>query len=129
MIIRVAKGENLETPLALKISNNDAIKANKKYNKLDDEIVSESSEPVYGTLKDRFNAENQIRENEGKGVRLAISSNSEDEHGQKRNKGKQVQIMSNCSDYGLKKSVNESQGKIIYPTPEDMANKQDFIFF
>lgn len=33
-------------------------------------------EPVYDTLKDRFDAETQIRENEGKGVRLALSNES-----------------------------------------------------
>lgn len=133
MIIRIEKGEIFKRPNALKSTYNGAMRIKQIQKKLDDEIASEMEEPVYDTLKDRFDAETQIRENEGKGVRLALSNESVQGNGNhqqtRARKREPYTQLSNCSDYGLKKSLNESQGKIIYPTPEDMANKQDNIFF
>ena len=133
MIIRIEKGEIFKRPNALKSTYNGAMRTKQIQKKLDDEIASEMEEPVYDTLKDRFDAETQIRENEGKGVRLALSNESvqgNGNHQQTRARKRELYTQfSNCSVYGLKKSLNESQGKIIYPTPEDMANKQDNIFF
>ena len=133
MIIRIEKGEIFKRPNALKSTYNGAMRTKQIQKKLDDEIASEMEEPVYDTLKDRFDAETQIRENEGKGVRLALSNESvqgNGNHQQTRARKRELYTQfSNCSDYGLKKSLNESQGKIIYPTPVDMANKQDNIFF
>ena len=140
MIIRIAKGEILKKPVSLKTTHNDVNEANPK-NKIADEIDTESNEHVYDTLQDRFEAESQIRENEGKGVRLALSNVSDGDISchtvnkkkkaslPKKKQLEKIEEFETCTDFGLKQQINENEGQIIYPTAEDMANKQDNIFF
>ena len=140
MVIRIARGETLKKIESFTAEKNDVDRTNNK-NKLKDDLESESQENVYDTLQDRFEAESQFREKEGKGVRLALSNASDGEiscmtvnkkHKASLPKQRQLEKIeehSTCTDYGLKKQIQESEGRIIYPTAEDMANKQDNIFF
>ena len=96
-------------------------------------------------MPDEIEKVSKIKENEGQGVRLKMSVYSEADQSttsqQKEvvhnSKGKinkeklleKIEKMSHQTDQELKKRIYKNQGKIEYPTANDMSDKQDLIFF